>query len=79
MCLSILSFTWIMERIRVRDLRSGLLVKLDPKDYSSYLYEEKAKKRGIVLEKLHHTKKRVRVLWTSGEVEALWIWQLRML
>jgi len=79
MYLNILNFIWTMARIRVRDIKSGLLVKLDPKDYSSYLYEEKAKKRGIVLEKLHHTKKRVKVLWTSGEIEALWIWQLRML
>jgi len=68
-----------MERIRVRDIKSGLLVKLDPKDYSSYLFDEKAKKRGIILDKMQHTRKRVKVLWTNGEIEFLWIWQLRKL
>jgi len=73
-----------MKRIKVKEVRPGLLVRLNPKDYSDHLQEQKARKRGMILRTLvsrhaHRRGKRIRVLWITGEVENLWIWQLRKL
>lgn len=62
-------------RMKQREVYPGVLVGLKAQEYSHFLGEDISSKVGIVIKSI--TKKRYRVVWTSGVMEDVWIWNLR--
>jgi len=60
-------------RIKKKDLKRGMLVRLDDKDWSSFIETSDV---GMVIS---WQGKQVDVLFTSGQKEKHWIWSLREL
>lgn len=60
-------------RIKKKDLKRGMLVKLDDRDWSSFIDTSNI---GIVMS---WEGKQVDVLFTNGDREKHWIWSLREL
>ncbi len=63
------------KRLKAKEVYPGLLVGLDAQEYSHFLGEDISSKIGIVIKSV--MKKRYRVVWTTGIVEDVWIWNLR--
>ena len=63
------------QRLKPKEIYPGMLVGLDARDYSEFLGEDISAVVGIVIKPI--TKKRYRVAWTTGEMEDVWIWQLK--
>ena len=65
------------KRLKQREVYPGLLVGLDAQEYSHFLGEDISSKIGIVVKLVN--KKRYRIAWTDGDMEDVWIWNLRRL
>lgn len=71
-----------MGRIKDREAKPGLLVRPDLKRYSEHIKPEKMPLRGIIIERIlddtnPNLTKKYKVVWNTGQVEDVWIWQLR--
>ena len=63
------------KRLKQKEVYPGLLVGLDAQEYSHFLGEDISSKIGIVVKLVN--KKRYRIAWTDGDMEDVWIWNLR--
>ena len=65
------------KRLKQKEVYPGLLVGLEAQEYSHFLGEDISSKIGIVVKLVN--KKRYRIAWTDGDMEDVWIWNLRRL
>ena len=63
------------KRLKQKEVYPGLLVGLEAQEYSHFLGEDISSKIGIVVKLVN--KKRYRIAWTDGDMEDVWIWNLR--
>lgn len=63
------------KRLKQKEVYPGLLVGLDAQEYSHFLGEDISSKIGVVVRSINS--KRYTVAWTNGDMEDVWIWNLR--